>query len=695
MIGPDDLRHPTPFRVGAWLVEPATNRLTSDERSLQIEPRLINVLWCLAQRPGEVVARGELLNTVWKDTVIAEEGLTVAISELRRALGDDPRRPHYIETIRKVGYRLVAPVSQPLSEEIGAFESWRSKRALVVAAFASVLVFLAGFAVWVKLHSFDASEPSALLPSTPFSSYPGYELYPALSPEGTRVAFSWNGHEPKNLDIYIKQANTDHSLRLTDDPAHERYPAWAPDGSMIAFHRGGPEAGIYTVAAIGGPTRRLTPLDSHIEGLDWSADGRWLVFSSAIDGGEYPQVIRLNLETMELKQLTHEEPGYACAVDPAFSPDSRFIAFTRSGTAFEQDVFVLPVAGGTLRRLTRSQRQVYGLDWTADGRHIIYAAAPRADFRLWRVALSDGSISWVPTVAGQILRPSISFAGDRIVYENHSGDDDIWRLSLDESGAFHRLIASTRSDFAAQYSPDGKQIAFISTRSGHRELWVSDADGRSCRQLTAFDGPYVVRPRWSPDGTQIAFSVLPEGYATLYVVGLDGPPPRPIFQIDRHIFMCRWSRDGEWLYYDRDEGDGWHLWRVRIDGSDAEAIVPDGYDMIYETHRGQILCGKRNDSGIWRFDLSTRKESCVVPGERMVKWGDVCATNEGIYHLLRGSSGRMVLWFYDFATGKSDSLAVVGGSSPNGLSLSPDRTTILCSMAEATGVDLIMVDGFR
>ncbi|MFH0947293.1 MAG: winged helix-turn-helix domain-containing protein [Planctomycetota bacterium] len=108
---PTDPQAVPPFRVGAWLVRTDLNRLVQEDRSIQVRPRVMHVLVCLAHQPGQVISRGTLLNTIWGDVEIAEEGLTVAISELRRLLGDDARSSHSIETIRKVGYRLVAPVS--------------------------------------------------------------------------------------------------------------------------------------------------------------------------------------------------------------------------------------------------------------------------------------------------------------------------------------------------------------------------------------------------------------------------------------------------------------------------------------------------------------------------------------------------------------------------------------------------------
>ena len=95
-------------RIGEWVVDPATNELRRGTETVRIEPRAMDLLMALARRAGAVVSREELLAEVWPGMVVGDEALSQAITKLRRALGDDPRSPRYIETISKRGYRLLA-----------------------------------------------------------------------------------------------------------------------------------------------------------------------------------------------------------------------------------------------------------------------------------------------------------------------------------------------------------------------------------------------------------------------------------------------------------------------------------------------------------------------------------------------------------------------------------------------------------
>jgi DNA-binding winged helix-turn-helix (wHTH) protein/TolB-like protein/Tfp pilus assembly protein PilF len=100
----------TPLQIGEWSADPAINELGRAGETQRVEPKVMEVLMVLASRPGAVVSREELLSLVWPGVVVGDEALTQSVIKLRRALGDNPRSPAYIETISKRGYRLIAPV---------------------------------------------------------------------------------------------------------------------------------------------------------------------------------------------------------------------------------------------------------------------------------------------------------------------------------------------------------------------------------------------------------------------------------------------------------------------------------------------------------------------------------------------------------------------------------------------------------
>jgi adenylate cyclase len=99
------------FRVGSWLVSPSLNSISHQGRTVRLEPKVMGVLLCLAQHPGETLSKEQLFQAVWPNVVVTDDVLKRCVAELRRAFEDDAREPRVIETISKRGYRLVAQVS--------------------------------------------------------------------------------------------------------------------------------------------------------------------------------------------------------------------------------------------------------------------------------------------------------------------------------------------------------------------------------------------------------------------------------------------------------------------------------------------------------------------------------------------------------------------------------------------------------
>ncbi len=115
MNEPLDMR--TGFYLEGWFVEPDLGRLSKYDKVIQLEPKIMAVLLCLAEDQGKVVKREHFFSTVWADVNVTDHVLARAISGIRKVFNDDPQKPSVIQTIPKAGYRLIAPLSKAGSAE--------------------------------------------------------------------------------------------------------------------------------------------------------------------------------------------------------------------------------------------------------------------------------------------------------------------------------------------------------------------------------------------------------------------------------------------------------------------------------------------------------------------------------------------------------------------------------------------------
>ena len=111
-----------PFQVGEWLVEPDLDRISRGSEQYGLRPRVTELLVCLADRAGELATKQHLIDNVWHTEFVTVNALTQLIAELRSALGDDAKKPRYVETIPRRGYRLIAPTTffrPPIGTQVG------------------------------------------------------------------------------------------------------------------------------------------------------------------------------------------------------------------------------------------------------------------------------------------------------------------------------------------------------------------------------------------------------------------------------------------------------------------------------------------------------------------------------------------------------------------------------------------------
>jgi len=98
------------LRIGDWHIDPVVGQISRNGEKVRVEARTLMLLRELAQHPGETVSIDELLDRVWAGVVVTPDSVYQAVATLRRLLGDDPKRPRYIATVPRLGYRLIAPV---------------------------------------------------------------------------------------------------------------------------------------------------------------------------------------------------------------------------------------------------------------------------------------------------------------------------------------------------------------------------------------------------------------------------------------------------------------------------------------------------------------------------------------------------------------------------------------------------------
>jgi eukaryotic-like serine/threonine-protein kinase len=579
----------------------------------------------------------------------------------------------------------------------------RRRLALLLGA-AVPLLCAAGAILWLRFRG-SITE----LKPVPLVSMGGWASSPSFSPDGSRVAFRWLA--PKEFShkgnddqcgIYIKLIGGGPPARLTRSES-DRGPAWSPDDRNIAFMRDWGREGILLVPAIGGPERKLGSADSNsrLSNLSWTPDAKWLVYSSR-DSPDQPYAIwALSVETGERRRILTAPARTAIDFPESdlagrLSPDGRVLPFF-SGRASEFALYAV--------RLTRDLRpeeqprklrdaigvsRGLGIAWASE-KEIVYSGASR----LWRIPVegrgSPQLLNWAPYGASE---PAIARSQRRLVYTLDLYANSLWRLDL-RTGQCTMLVSSNYEQRLTEFSPDGRKIAFNSTRSGDDGLWTCDADGKNCQELASFRGHTGGTPCWSPDGRWLAFDSRTEGKSRIFVVPPDGGTPSAVTDGEANAQVPSWSRDGRWIYFESDRSGQWRIWKAPAQGGPAVQVTRTVSGRTFESADSKYLylASTAGKPGIFRVPVAGGEETQVVRSF-WGGWPNFSVTAKGVYF----TSDAKTVQLLDAASGKIRTIAKLDKNSVDtydGISVSQDDAFMVFAQPDRDGADLMLVEGFR
>jgi Tol biopolymer transport system component len=570
------------------------------------------------------------------------------------------------------------------------------RRASVLVALLGLLAIVFTWFAWSR--HLPPRLPVAVIPLT---SYPGSESRPSFSPDGTQFAFSWDGNGG-NADIYVRLVAGAEPLRLTTDPAPDLAPAWSPDGRFIAFLRTqGGKSFVFLVSPLGGMERKLnetvaSSLAWTPDSLAWTPDSQSLVLVQRASPDAPSDIELISIQTGERSRLTAPPTRkyWWGDLDPAISPDGRTLAFVRWSARTAADLYVQPFPSSTLepRRLTLDKRSIHGIAWTPDSREIVFSSNRGGDQSLWRISAAGGQPQRVDAAGENALSPALSRVG-RLAFERQTEDKNIWSLDA-LTHTTRRLIASTREERTAEFSPDGGRIAFASDRSGALEIWVCDRDGSNAIQITSLGG-HSRLPRWSPDGNRIAFDArVSDTDGDIYVVGARGGSLRRLTAEPSDDVRPSWSAGGKWIYFRSDRGGSRQIWKMPAEGGAPIQVTRDGADEAFLSPDELRLYFMKGAQGVWTMPFDDPGSARPVPGLESVLLNSWAIADPGIYFIDAG--GRINL--FHFATGKTSVVGAATGPLAREapcLSATRDGHTILWTQTDHAESDLVLLEHFR
>ncbi|MHB8889974.1 MAG: hypothetical protein ACYC46_14240 [Acidobacteriaceae bacterium] len=483
-------------------------------------------------------------------------------------------------------------------------------------ALLGVLILIAlsfAFAHWLGRPAPGDAESASGEP-TPVVTLPGKSTSPSLSSDGRMIAFSWSrGTDPSQ--IYWQTTGETQPHALTEGTSVHMNPVWSPDGKEIAFieYSGGNEFSVVreTLATheehVVGKFSYYSSLCCSPPALDWSPDGRYMLVGEQDSYLAPIRLILVSVSTGETAILTSPPAGTTGDVEAKFSPDGLKVAFHRGGRG---DLYLLNLVDPArlkVHPLTTDNQGVRGIAWTPDGKNILYGSdRDSSGFGIWSISPNGGQPRRLTPRAFEASLPSVSVKTGKIVFVHEELSTNLVEMPLTAHASHHgevsglTLAPSTRYDGEPVYSPDGAEIAFISTRSGPAQLWLMETTGKELRQLTHLpEGSIPFTPSWAPDQKTIIFSVRKDGLTNVFSCDVkNGQLIQLTFSSSRY-FSPRYSRDGRYLFVSSNAEGASRIWRIpRNNNTEPQPLFWDGALQFQVSDDGRFVYFPEVDNGL-------------------------------------------------------------------------------------------------
>ncbi|HKV80239.1 MAG TPA: winged helix-turn-helix domain-containing protein [Candidatus Sulfotelmatobacter sp.] len=643
------------IKFGAFELDASAARLFKSGIPIKLQPQPLRVLLLLTERPGQVVTREEIQRCLWGDSTFVdfERGINFSINQIRVALSDNAEKPRYIETLPRVGYRFIAPVSSdgasqpalasaapilssgrlydwpaesktvvagaPEASEISS-SRWKRIYALSIAA-AAIMALMAVYGVqrwWPRNRSLDIQnvQITKLTDSGEIRDV-------AISPDGRYVIYAQGGGEKEGLRL--RQITTHSDVQILQPQGGSFHGlTFSPDGNYVYFVRADPKdlffKYLYVMPTLGGAARKLfTDVDSPVS---FSPDGRQFAYERCVAADNHIEIRIANVDGNSDASVATIR-SVSCFMYQAglsWSPDGRVLAIPLKhfGKPERWVVHILSLANGTVRDLYASPSSFGRPAWLPEGKTLLLPHYDENAHRsqLWTISYPDGEARRLTNDLNNYdVAMDMTRNGETVVAVAGSTTSNVWLYPGADSARGRQITSGNLPMFDVAQSPDGR----ILSTSGDGEIWVANAGGNQQHALVGIqDAGWL-----TPCGQVIVLASFGPGVVTLMRVAADGSNPTKLS--DGSLWSPACSPDGRFVFYVNVDSPQ-KVWRVPVEGgkpveiavvlgddiSGRLSVSPDGQFLAYPYTRYSSSAGPgwnltiipaAGGSAVKRFDV--------------------------------------------------------------------------------------------
>ncbi|MFT4924248.1 MAG: DNA-binding winged helix-turn-helix (wHTH) protein [Phenylobacterium sp.] len=698
-------------------------KLLIDGNWQNIEARQLSLLKLLLDNHGNPVSRNQIMNVLWPDTIVSDNSVSQAVTQLRKSLQDIQGTPQFIRTVPKVGYQLIADVTYPEPPADNAQNPVQTTSPLTHKSKITIAISSAVVATLLTFGVIELAKPSIDVPRYQYesrlTSVPGPESFLRYSPDGRYLAFSQTAENRAQMDLVVYDSQTEsiHSIKSTG--YSEQAPEWSPDGRWLIYYRHDPISCDIRIMSVANPveTWRLSP-DFHLgecavgysrQKMHWIASDT-LYISTWQDNEPVLSKISLSTPTLDKRQPTVQDIKHYPKYHPVLmdiDKTSQQVLMVEKQQPAGYQLRLLNLTNFSTRIIQSNQRDYWGLKWdfvNKNGNDNSTFWLGNDSLRLMSLG-GDSEIVHLPM--GFIPDIDLNPVTRQLAHAEGLININLYTLNLNSLTEqpqlrSRQLSSSARTDILPAISPDGRQTAFVSYQRRsmdglkHVEIWLKHKHKKAASLLANLDESIVPNYLlWSANGENI---LLGDSLQNVYLINTFSKHMVPIVSGFDSVDAVNWSTDGKQITFKALTGGNWQRWQYDLQLATTALVkeIPTTSPtlMAEQIHRinpsylsyHQIVEQFLTDSLQDNLPVEYLQPSLALYRPAVVE--------AGIYYIAR-QGHQLLLFLYRFDTQENVFITEVGQHEqdinvPLNISASQDGRQVVFSKVEGIETDILV-----
>ena len=515
------------WRIEKFIFCDQQQTLTSGDKAHQLEPMAVELLAYFCKNRDRIISRDQLIDEVWHGRLITDNAVSKVVTKLRKLLGDNAKKPQFIATFPKKGYKFIACVSEVVDlesvDEDGKTDESPSNvlnvRTSVVPPqkkrFGWLLPISAIVILVLLIRAFLAEESTPSMGVKALTRAAGMEWQPRVSPDGKYL--SYIEVRDKKIRLWIGDLSDGQSVEVNHGDENEIVVGpgkWNRDGSKFVYLVATSSTCQYFIRTIYGLTLGKPKLIHNCPAgsrgkIEFSHDDDKLIYAESAGGQAPYSLYEMTLSTGKKRRINQPELILGGNISFDLHPFENKLLISSPDEQLWEGFYSLDLDNDELSLLFKQDAFICCGIWDHTGQRIVLLGEHPA-VQLVSYDLDGRDRKVVYSGSQRLSPPERHSNGNDYVFPAGRGNLDAYYYAF-STQTTKTIANSSVDDRLATIAPNGEQIAFVGLSSGNEEIWLSDIQGEGTRKLTAFnDHRHYIDLKWSYNGKRLMASTLNE-----------------------------------------------------------------------------------------------------------------------------------------------------------------------------------------